>query len=272
MAGEEAAAGGGALGPLGIGLMGAQLLGSLYGMKSARRQRKKLKADLERRRLALIESKNLAIGRVAEGTAAAKAPLEALAERVRTEEGFRDPVLEQSLAAGAREQVGAGLRQVEATQTSASLAIPQQQLLMAAALSQSLLGTESRRLQRRMESTRALAGIYGQLSEITQSGAQSAAGIETQFAGMLQQEPTFNEEGNDPLASGLGGMLAFLQTDQGKEALGGLFSVFQGGPEAPQAAVAAPSAPVASGGVPPQLEWLRKLMYDNVNFQSRYNR
>jgi hypothetical protein len=226
--------------PLTLGLAAAQFGGGLFGMSRQKRQQRRLKDELEKRRVALVESKNLAIGRVAEGTAAAKAPLEALAERVRTEEGFRDPVLEQSLAAGAREQVGAGLRQVEATQTSASLAIPQQQLLMAAALSQSLLGTESRRMQRRMESTRALAGIYGQLSEITQGGAQSAAGIETQFAGMLQQEPTFNEEGNDPLASGLGGLLSFLQTDQGKEALSGLFGMFQGG--------GGVKAPVGGGG------------------------
>lgn len=216
--------------PLTSAISLAQLGGGFYGMSSARRQQRRLKAELERRRVGLIESKNLAIGRISEGTAAAKVPLEALAERIRTEERFRDPVLEQSMAAGSREQLGAGLRQVEATQTSASMAIPQQNLLMAAALSQSLLGTESRRLQRRMESTKALAGIYSQLGEITQAGAQSAAGIETQFASALQQEPLFNKgEGQDPLAAGLGGLLSFLGTDQGKEALAGLFKMFQGG-------------------------------------------
>lgn len=221
--------------PVSMTLGAANLAGGLYGMSSQRRQQKRLKAELERRRLALIESKNLAQGRIAEGTAAAKAPLEALAERVRTEEGFRDPVMEQAVAAGARQQLGAELRQTQSARGGSTASpIPQQQLLMALALSQASLGSESRRLARRMESTRALSGIYGQLSEITQSGAQSAAGIETQFASALQQEPLFNQgQGQDPLAAGLGGLLSFLGTDTGKGALGDLFKAFQshtGGP------------------------------------------
>lgn len=212
------------LGPVGWALAAANLATGIFGGMSARKQRKKLKAELERRRLALIDSKNMAIGRIAEGTAAAKSPLEAIAERVRTEEGFKDPVLEQSLVAGTRQQLGAQLRQTQAGQTSASQGIPQQQLMMAALLSQVQSSSLSRQLARRQESTRALAGIYGQLSEITQAGAQSAAGIETQFASMAQNEPIFNQEGNDVLASGLGGLMSFLNTDTGKQGLAELFA------------------------------------------------
>lgn len=218
-----------ALGPVGWALGAAQLAGSLYGMKSQRRQRKRLKAELERRRVALIDSKNQAIGRIAEGTAASKAPLEAIAERVRTEEGFRDPVLEQSLATGAREQLGQQIRQTQAGQTSASGGIPQQQLLMAALLSQVQSSQLGRQYARRAASTQALTGIYSQLSQITQAGAQSASGIEMQYAGMMQQEPMLNGSPYDPAGDAIGGLLSYFQTDTGKEALGSLFSKFQGG-------------------------------------------
>lgn len=213
--------------PISLTLGAANLAGGIYGARSARRQQARLKAELERRRTALMESKNIAIGRVAEGTAAAKAPLEAIAERVRTEESFRDPVMEQAVAAGARQQLGAELRQTQAAQSgSAASPIQQQRLLMAAVLSQAMLGSESRRLARHMESTKALAGVYGRLGELTQAGAQSAAGIETQFASALNQQPLPDE--SDPVAAGIGGLLSFLGTDTGKEALGGLFKMFQG--------------------------------------------
>ncbi len=214
---------------LGLGQLGS----TLYGMKSARKQRKRLKAELERRRVALIDSKNQAIGRIAEGTAAAKSPLEAIAERVRTEEGFRDPVMEQAATAGFREQVGAQLRQTEAGGSNASQGVPREQLLMAAVMGQVGMASESRRLARRMESTRALSGIYSQLSEITQAGAQSASGIEMQYANAMQNEPILNNQPYDPLGEALGGFMSFLGTDSGKEGLQALFDKFKPQEEAP---------------------------------------
>lgn len=217
--------------PVTIALGLGQLGGSLYGIKSQRKQRKRLKAELKRRREALIDSKNQAIGRISEGTAAAKSPLESLAQRVRDEEGFRDPVLEQSMVAGSREQLGQQIRQTQAGQTSASQGIPQQQLMMAALLSQVQSAQLGRQLARRAESTRALTGIYSQLSEITQAGAQSASGIEMQYANAMQQETLLNDEPYDPLGGFLGSMMSFLQTDTGKEGLSALFSKFNGGQE-----------------------------------------
>lgn len=207
--------------------MGANLVGGLVGGSRARRKRRRLKREIERRRLGLIESKNLAIGRIAEGTAAAKAPLEAIAERVRTEEEFRDPVMEQALSAGVRQRLGADLRGQQAARSSAVQGIPQQQLLMAAALSQTLMASESRKIARRSEATRALTGIYSQLGEITQAGAHSAANIEGQFSSALANLPIPEED--DVLSAGLGGFLSFLGTDAGREGLGSLFSMFQGG-------------------------------------------
>lgn len=257
--------------PVSLTLGLGNLAGGLYGISSARRQRKRLKAELEKRRLSLIESKNMAIGRVAEGTAAAKSPLEALAERVRTEESFRDPVLEQSAQAGFREQAGAQLRQTEAARGSSSQGLPREQLMMAALMGQVGMASESRRLARRMESTRALSGIYGQLSEITQSGAQSAAGIETQFASALQNEPILNNSPYDPLGQSIGGLLSFLGTDSGKEALGGLFSKFQGQPEA-----TAPAASVAGGNgtwITDKIRpWWEGMMSLGTDYDARYSR
>lgn len=212
--------------PISLTLGLGQLGGTLWGIKGQRKQRKRLKAELERRRVGLIDSKNQAIGRISEGTAAAKAPLEAIADRVRTEESFRDPVLEQSLQAGVREQLGAETQRVEASQSGTASGLPQQQLLMAAVMSQAMMGTESRRMARRMESTRALTGIYSQLSEITQAGAQSASGIEMQYANAMQNEPILNSEPYDPIGGAIGGLLSFLQTDAGKEGLSSLFGKF----------------------------------------------
>lgn len=217
--------------PISLAIAGANLAGGIFGSRSARKQRRQLKAELERRRQALIEGKNLAIGRIAEGTAAAKAPLEAIAERVRTEEDFRNPVLEQALAQGVRQNLGAELRKQQATRGDAAQAIPQQQLLMAAALSQTLLASESRRVARRTESTRALSQIYSQLSEVTQAGAHSAANIEGQFSSAIANLPMPPQ--GDAMAAGLGGFLSFLGTDAGKEGLGSLFKMFQGGGSPP---------------------------------------
>jgi len=215
---------------IGAILGGAQLASSIYGISSAHRQRERLKRELERRRVGLIDSKNQAIGRIAEGTAAAKTPLEAIAERVRTEQDFRDPVLEQSLVAGSRQQLGSQIREAQAGQTSASQGIPQQQLMMAALLSQVQSSSLGRQLARRTEATRALTGIYSQLSEITQAGAQSASGIEMQYAQALQGEPVFEQgQGQDSVAGALSGLMAYLGTEEGKGALSGLFSKFQGG-------------------------------------------
>lgn len=218
------AAGYAALGPVGWALGAAQLGASLFGMSRSRKQRQRMKEELERRRLALINGKNMAIGRLAEGTAAAKAPLEALAERVRTEEDLRDPVMEQSLIAGVREQFGASQQQAQRQSTPAQ-SLQLQQLMMAAALGQGYMATESRRVARRTEATRALSGIYGNLSEITLAGAQSASGIEERFAQAQSSLPMMQETGDD-LSNMLGGMLSWLNTDTGKEALGGLFSKF----------------------------------------------
>lgn len=212
--------------PVSLTLGGLNLAGSLFGSHRDRKRMKRLKAEIERRRLALIQSKNLAQSRIAEGTAAAKRPLEAIAERVRTEEEFRDPALEQALIAGARQQVGAQLRQAEAAQTSNSSGIPQQQILMAAVLSQSLLASESRRMARRTEATQALGGIYSKLAEITQAGAHSAANLEGQFASAINSLPMPDE--TDTASAALGGFLSFLGTDTGRSGLEQLFSAFRG--------------------------------------------
>lgn len=214
-------------GPVGWAVGLATLAGGIFGGASARRAQERLKREIERRRVGLIESKNIAVGRVEAATAAARTPLEAIADRVRRESDFRDPVLEQSLVAGTRAQIGGELRRTEATQSSASLALPQQNLLMAAVMSQSLLSGESRRLARRAQSTQELTRLYSQMGEITQAGASTAAGIEGQYASALNSLPY--QDQTSVGAAQIGGFLAFLNTDSGKEGLGALFKKFGGG-------------------------------------------
>lgn len=213
-----------ALGPVGWALAAINIGSGLIGGHRARKQQRKIKAEIERRRLGLIEAKNLAIGRTAEATAAARNPLDALAERVRRESDFRDPMLEQALAAGARQHLGGELRRLESTQSSGAQALPQQQLMMAAALSQAQLGSESRRMARRAQSTQALGQIYAQQAQITQQGAATAANLESEFGQALAQlqMPSFNDVGS----AQIGGLLAFLNTDEGKAGLGDLMKMF----------------------------------------------
>jgi len=179
---------------------------SLLNARSAGKAAKKQRAELRRREAQLEETTTQATGAVEAAGRAAVAPLEREVGILRDTEGFRNPMLEQSMIESVRQQAG---QAVERVSTSRNPAAARAKIINALFQSRGLIAQASARADRLSKLQGARTQLLLSAGQSKQQTASTAAGIRMSGAQAIAGLP-MPEQAPNTTASLTGGFLSSL--------------------------------------------------------------